>query len=85
MIWQSIWAMTVIDLAVIAIVAYTVAYFFRMRDRILQRSTRHGLLATGFGLLVIALFYLFDLASMHLFPLFLGESKAMELMRELHL
>jgi PAS domain S-box-containing protein len=84
MIWQSIWAMTVIDLAVIGMIAYTLAYFINLRDRILLPSTRYGLLAIGFGLLVIAIFYAVDLAAMHLLPVFMAEPDAMEFMRELH-
>ncbi|MBT4487087.1 MAG: PAS domain S-box protein [Rhodospirillaceae bacterium] len=85
MIWQSIWAMTVIDLAVVGMVTYTFAYFMRMRGNILRPSTRFGLLVVGFGLAVVALFYLVDLASMHLLPTTLGERHAMAFMRELYL
>lgn len=84
MIWQSIAAMTGFDLAVVSIVSYAAVYFMRVRERLLRTTTRFGLWAIGFGLLLIAFFFVLDLATMHLLPLFMPRAEALGFMRELH-
>ena len=84
MIWQSIWMMTVIDFAIIAIVAYMLVFFFGMLDQMRLRTTRYGVLAISLGLLVTALYFLLDLVTMHVFPIFMPHSEAMEYTRDFH-
>jgi PAS domain S-box-containing protein len=85
MIWQSITLMTVIGVLIIGAVAYTLGAFYRQRRKFPGSTTSLGFFAVVLGLSLIALFYLFDLATMHVLPLFVPMSKAMAVMENLHL
>ncbi|MCH7777975.1 MAG: PAS-domain containing protein [Gemmatimonadetes bacterium] len=85
MIWESITLMTVIDALIIGAVGYALRVFYHQRRKFPDSATSLGFFALVLGLSAIALFYLFDLATMHLLPLFEPMSKAMAVMEELHL
>ena len=82
MIWNSIAIMTLVDLAIIGIVV-----------AVLIIATRKGLLG-GYslaalyfvsGMLFLGVFYLADLLIMHVGPLVVGPTEAMQVMQFLHL
>ncbi len=85
MIWESITLMTVIDVAIVGAVGYSLRVFYHQRRKFPGSATSLGFFALVLGLSAIALFYLFDLATMHLLPLFEPMSKAMAVMEDLHL
>ena len=84
MIWYSIWAMTVIDVVVIAMVVCALGFLLKQRDRLAWAPAHFGLLIVFAGLSIIALFYFADLLTMHMLPMFMAKSRAMDLMHELH-
>jgi PAS domain S-box-containing protein len=85
MIWASIPLMIVLDLVVIGCVVTTLVFLWRRRTKVPSRNIfyRFGILALGLSLL--ALFYLADLATMIVLPLFVAKSAAMAAMENLHL
>ena len=85
MIWNSITAMTIIDLVVIGttIVSLAVMHRYRKTLRRLGLMPSVSLIYVALGL--IALFYLGDLLIMHVVPLFSSQGFAMALMEEHHL
>ncbi len=85
MIWESITLMTVIDVLIIGAVGYSLRVFYHQRRKFPGSTTSLGFSTLVLGLSAIALFYLFDLATMHLLPLFVPMSKTMAVMEELHL
>ena len=84
-IWESLFVMTVIDVLIIGIVAYSLVFFVKARRRQATRQTRHGFVLIMLGLALVAGFYCVDLLTMHVLPLFMPEPAAMTIMRELHL
>ena len=85
MIWESITLMTVIDVLIVGAVGYSLRVFYLQRRKFPGLATSLGFFALVLGLSSIALFYLFDLTTMHLLPLFVPMSKAMAVMENLHL
>ena len=85
MIWESITLMTAIDVAVVGAVGFAFWIFYHQRRNFPGPTTFHGFSVLLPGLLSIPLFYLFDLAAMHLLPLFVPMSKSMGIMEDLHL
>ena len=85
MIWQSTTLMTVVDVVIIGAVAYSLWSFYGQRKKLSGSSVNLGFFAVVLGLFLIALFYLFDLATMHVMPLFVPMSEAMAFMEYLHL
>ena len=85
MIWGSIAFMTIFDILVIGCVGSSLYIFLNYRQRLKQATTCFGLTLAALGLLLIALFYLADLATMHVFPLFMTKIAAMAVMKDLHL
>ncbi|MEM8684190.1 MAG: ATP-binding protein [Pseudomonadota bacterium] len=79
--WSSVLAMTVFDLFIIAVVAAVFLAFTVRR----QFAMSGGMLLILVGLVSLASFYLFDLATMHVFPLFMSNQEAMQWMMRLHL
>jgi PAS domain S-box-containing protein len=84
MISDSIPLMTVIDLLIVAVTGYGM-----WRCRLISpgtpfKKTRNGLLLINLGLLVVALFYVADLATMYVLPIVTSMDKAMEAMEALH-
>ena len=84
MIWDSITLMTVIDVLIIGAAGYSFWVFLNHRRKFPGATTSLGFSALVLGLSSIALFYLFDLATMHVLPLFMPMSKAMAVMEDLH-
>lgn len=82
---QSVWMMTVFDLLILGIVGYSFVVFLRAKKHDLTRQTRYGFAVINLGLSVVGLFYLADLATMYLLPLFVPERAAMAIMHDLHL
>ncbi|QKQ25185.1 GGDEF domain-containing protein [Candidatus Reidiella endopervernicosa] len=77
--------MTLIDLLIIGVFLYVVFTCYRHTDTLRELGVYRLMLITIAGLGVIALFYMVDLATMHLFPLVMPMARAMEIMHELHL
>ena len=77
--------MTIIDFLIIGSVGYSL-YAFVSHQKLLSRSKASpGLIAVLLGLLLIALFYVADLVTMYIFPLFMPASAAVAAMLDLHL
>lgn len=77
--------MTVIDIVIIAVVAFVLIVVSRQRRQLAGMPAHRGFFAINVGLSIIALFYLADLLTMHLLPMIAARSDAMDLMLELHL
>jgi hypothetical protein len=80
MIWNSIPAMTTVDVLIIAVTVYAI-----WRCRLIGPSKRRsapqiGLGLIALGLLVVCLFYIADLVSMYVFPAVAPFEEAMALM-----
>lgn len=85
MIWNSIFSMTLIDFAVISLVLIAFWSFLRNMKMLKQLKLLNGVGFVLLGLFIIALFYLADLVTMHLFPSFMPLESAMKVMMSLHL
>ena len=85
MIWESNTLMTVLDVLIIGAVGYSLWSFTQQRRKFPGLSVSPSFFALVLGLSLIALFYLLDLAAMHVLPLFVPMSKAMAAMENLHL
>ncbi len=85
MIWNSIFAMTVIDLLIIAATGLASWQFYQNRQLLKQLRATLPVLTMLAGLSIIALFYLADLCTMYLLPLWIPMKEAMATMRDLHL
>ncbi len=77
--------MTVIDLLILGVVSYALVVFTRIRKRLTTPRTRYGFAGIVVGLSLVALFYLVDLLTMHVLPLFMPMANAMVFMQGLHL
>ena len=83
MMWESISMMTGIDIAIVGAVGYSLWVFYHQIRNLPRSTISFGVSALVLGLSSIALFYLFDLATMHVLPLFMPMSKAMAIMEEI--
>ena len=84
MFWDSLLFMTVVDLVIVTVALIAGTIFFRT----IWKSPglpKGGSVSIVSGLGLIALFYLFDLATMHILPVVVPEAEAMVFMKELHL
>ncbi len=77
--------MTVADFLILGVVSYALVVFTRIGKRLTAPRTRYGFVGIVVGLSLVALFYLVDLLTMHVLPLFMPMANAMALMRDLHL
>jgi len=84
-IWNSVFLMTVIDLLIVGVASYGLAFFLRSRRRAAKRHAIPGMGTIIIGLCVIAGFFLADLLIMHALPLFVSRARAMVVMSEMHL
>lgn len=84
MIWNSVPIMTAIDLLVIAVGIYGISRCRRFIRGRQPSDSQIGVWLIAFGLLVICLFYLADLISMHVLPAVTSAQDAMTLMDALH-
>lgn len=85
MIWESTAIMTVIDLLVISVTGVAVRLLIARKSRLTAGGAFGGPLLLGVGLATIGGFYLLDLGTMYLLPLFASRATAMSVMRDLHL
>ncbi len=85
MIWQSVVTMTIIDVIVILLTLGSSVLLFRNRQLLSQLGGLFPAAIIIGALATLALMYLYDFATMHLFPIFLGTERSMALMREFHL
>ena len=85
MIWNSVALMTAIDLLIVIAVAYSFRAFLVHRRALAAANAHIGLMVIGVGLLLMAGFYISDLVAMHVLPLFVATSVAMDVMADLHL
>ena len=88
MIWNSIFLMTVIDLLIVGVAGYALAYFLKPRTRRATRRVQRGF-GRGFGAIVLGLaliggFFLADLMVMHVLPLFAPPARVMVAMVAMH-
>ena len=84
-IWNSVFLMTVIDLLIVAVAGYGLAFFLRARRRAAKRHAIRGMGAIIAGLTVIGGFFFADLLIMHALPLFVPRARAVAVMIEMHL
>ncbi len=85
MISESIFTMTVFDLAIIGGVAVALVIFLRNLATFKRLSALWGLASILFGLIIMAGFYFYDLVTMHVFPMIYSFEASMAEMRNLHL
>ena len=85
MFFQSIPLMTVIDLAVIAMIAYGFVLVSRVRNLLQPQSMPRMSWAIHAGLAVFGLLYSLDLMAMHVLPHFTSDTASMGFMRDPHL
>lgn len=85
MIWDSIFLMTVIDIVIITMTM--LAFWISLKNIKLLKELQvlSGVTLILAGLVILSTFYLADLSTMFLLPLFVPMDKAMDIMRELHL
>ena len=85
MIWNSIIFMTIIDLAIIGLTIFAFITIQKQKPTLEKLNLQRGIQIVFLGLAIIALFYLLDLITMFVFPLFMPMKKAMTIMKHLHL
>lgn len=85
MIWESIILMTIIDLSIVGFSIFAFWIFYSHKKTLDNLGFSSWVFISLSGLAIIAAFYLFDLAVMFLFPLFIPKKNAMEIMTNLHL
>ncbi len=85
MIWDSIFVMTVIDCVIIVGTGLAVWQFLQYRSELQQLHAIRPVLLILSGLFVIALFYLADLWTMFILPLWMPMKEAVKIMTDLHL
>lgn len=85
MIWNSVPLMTVIDLLILWAALYSVAIFIKYYRPTKQLGLANSVNLILFGLVLIALFYLLDLFTMHLLPGLTNPGFATNTMMNLHL
>ena len=85
MFGSSIVAMTLIDIAHVAVAVYLLWLFQRHKPTLTQVGAVSAMRLIVLGLCVVAGFHLFDLATMYIIPHFYDRAFGMQLMRSLHL
>ena len=85
MIWNSVILMTVIDLTIIGIVVNSIVFYLKNRQITKYTGNSYGSILLLSGLIIIGLFYLYDLFVMHLLPHLVPQADAMKIMTDLHL
>ncbi len=85
MIWNSILLMTVIDVSIIISTFFAVWQVKRNFPILKSLQATKPVIFMLSGLIVIALFYTADLATMLVLPFFMPMKKAMAIMNDLHL
>ncbi len=82
---ESVTLMTITDLLIIGSVGYCLYVFVSHQQNFSLSMASIGLISVVLGLSLIALFYVTDLVTMHVFPLFMPKSQAMAVMKGVHL
>ena len=85
MIWSSNLLMSIIDIWFIALAALLLFTHYRHSKRHKIYLSRSTMILPISGIVIIAIFYAFDLVTMTIVPEYLGHDRAMSIMRELHL
>ena len=85
MIGESVTLMTITDLLIIGSVGYCLYVFVSHQRNFSLSMASIGLISVVLGLFLIALFYVADLVTMYVFPLFMPKIQAMAVMRDVHL
>ncbi|MFQ5783961.1 MAG: PAS domain-containing protein [Alphaproteobacteria bacterium] len=85
MIWDSVRAVTIVDLFILAVIGFTCAEFFRRRKRFFNPRIAPGSSVLFAGVVLLGLFYLADLAALHVFPLFMPAATVAEIVKALHI
>ncbi len=85
MIENSIYLMTVIDLAVIGAFACAFWVFQKHKKILFAKKMRSGLFLISLGMGSISLYYLIDLICMFVLPYFMPMQDSMHLMKQLHI
>jgi len=83
-IWNSMIAMTVIDIIILVGAVLVMTVFFRNRKLIKTLQLNKVIMTILFGLTVISLVYFVDLYAMWIAPLYMPMKQAMMLMENLH-
>ncbi|MCH8997804.1 MAG: hypothetical protein IID48_05995 [Proteobacteria bacterium] len=76
--------MTVIDLLIVGVVGYALAYLLKSRTRRATRRIHRGFGAIILGLTLIGGFFFADLMVMHVLPLFVSMARVMAVMTAMH-
>jgi len=84
-ILDSIPLMTTIDIIIIVLTLFATWSFYSHRETLRKLEVSFGVLLCLGGLVVISLFYLADLYTMFVLPLFVPMADAMRIMDDLHL
>lgn len=84
-IWNSVPAMTFIDLLIMGMVGYSFFQIFKIRKRLPSGAAGNGNLVLIGGLGLIAAFYLVDLFLMHVLPSFAPMAETVAAREALHL
>ncbi len=77
--------MTVIDLLIVGVAGYGLAFFLRFRRRAAKRHAIGGMGVIILGLTVIGGFFSADLLIMYVLPLFVPHARVIAVMTEMHL
>ncbi len=85
MIWNSVVAMTIIDLAVIGLIIVSLVSLRQNRQAVRRLGVISIVDGIYFALILLGLFYFSDLLIMHVMPLITSQADAMESMHALHL
>ena len=85
MFWESVTLMTITDLLIIGSVGYSLYVFVSHQRNFSLSMASIGLISVVLGLSLIALFYVADLVTIYVFPLFMPKSQAMAVMKGVHL
>ena len=85
MIWHSIPLMTTIDILIILGTMIAGQQFYKNMEVLEKLQVLRPITLMLIGLICIALFYITDLYTMFVLPLFIPMTLAMEIMRDLHL
>ena len=85
MLWESVNLMTITDLLIIGSVGYSLYVFVSHQQNFSLSMASIGLISVVLGLSLIALFYVADLVTMYVFPLFMPKIQAMAVMKDVYL
>ncbi len=85
MIWNSVTAMTLIDMVIISLTLLAIRNIYMTRKLLKQLDLLSGSLLMMCGLVLIAMFYVADISVMHILPTFVSMDYAVSIMTRLHL